>query len=90
MAIRNPTILAPGNAPPTGAVKGTEWFERQVGEFKVQYQLPCFHDEATDTYFVESGPWDTWEIDLVRYFISQGYSSPEIDAFIQTHALSGQ
>ena len=90
MASQNPTIIFSGMDAPPGARQCEEWFERKVGEFMMQAKLPCFYDETTDTYFVRGATWDEWEVELVRYFISNGHSNPEIDAFIQSHVLRGK
>lgn len=90
MAIRNPTIIFSGMDAPPGARECEAWFERKVGEFTMQAKLLCFHDETTDTHFVGGVIWDEWEIEIVRFFISNGHSNPEIDAFIQSHVLPGK
>jgi hypothetical protein len=89
VAVRDPRFISPSDPPPPGAVEREEWFEREVGEFKMQTKLPCFHDEGTGEWFVRSHHWAKWEEYLVEWFIRNGYTSPEIDAFIREHALSG-
>ena len=90
MALSHPTLLPPGTLAPGAAIQRTEWFERKIGDFTLQAKIPCFHDEGADEWFVESSRWVQWEEEIVVYFIHNGYSGPEIDAFIKNHALSGR
>ena len=89
MTQRDPTLIPPGTTPSRDTVDKEEWFERKVGEFTLQMKLPCFHDAATDEWFVDYAHWTKWEDELVMYFIHNGYRGPEIDAFIKNHALAG-
>lgn len=89
MTIQDPTIFSVNAKPLSGVRESEEWVERKIGEFTLQTKLPCFHNETTGEWFVSSHHWDAWDTDLVAYFISKGYTSPEIDAFIQEHALGG-
>jgi len=86
MALSNPRFLHPGAVDPKMTTKG-QWFEIKLDEFTLQKQLPCYF--LQDEWWVETVVWDAWEQELVGYFIHNGYSGPEIEAFIRSHALSG-
>lgn len=87
MAIADPEIL-PFNAPCPGT-QTTEWFEICLDEFRVQKQLPCYHDATLHRWWVDAKVWDEWRSELVEYFIHNGYKGREIEAFIKDHALGG-
>lgn len=89
MTVSDPTLLPPGADTPEGAVARVEWFERKVGEWTLQAKLPAFHIAETDEWFVGIDHWTKWGDEMVAYFIHNGHTGPEIDAFIQNHALSG-
>ena len=90
MAISNPRFLEPGQSPPDGAICQEIWFERSLGEFTHQTVLPGYHVAVTSEWFVYTEDWYRWDEEMVQYHIKHGHNSPEINAFIQAHALGGR
>lgn len=87
MAVRDPRILPFHGEEWVPARRTHEWFEIKLDEFKVQKKLPCFVDG--DTFWVEPQVWYQWHTELVEYFICNGHTGSEIEAFIKDHALGG-
>lgn len=90
MAVSNPQVLEPGQAPPEGAVSQETWFERSLGEFTHQTKLSGFYVATSGQWFVTARDWYLWDEEIVQYHIKHGHNAPEINAFIQAHALGGR
>jgi len=85
MTLRDPGLVL---RLPAGAEVVEQFFEVSLDEFRIQKKLPCARGPDGE-WLVEACVWDEWQRELVEYFICNGHTGSEIEAFIKNHVLGG-